>query len=162
VSTETKTTLYEHIKHLHTPRNVNAVHADEQQGINAKVAVTLTHVVGSMQTAYIFIVIALIGLLAILGLLSPIVALLVAWTSQTLIQLVLLPVIMVGQNVLSRHSELQADEAFQTTQRSYNDIEQVMSHLDAQDAKILEILEHLNTQQTRPVRAVKKKTEEQS
>lgn len=155
-------TLYRHMPHKHQARNVNQVHAEEQQSINARVAVTLTHVVGSMQTAYIFIVIALIGLLAILGLLSPIVALLVAWTSQTLIQLVLLPVIMVGQNVLSRHSELQADEAFQTTQRSYQDIEQIMNHLDVQDSKILEILERLDTQQNRPVRAVKKRTEAQA
>lgn len=136
-------TLYTHILHPHKPTNVNEVHAQERQGINDKIAVFLTSVVGSMPTAYSFIVLALIGLFAILGILTPLVALLVAWISQTLIQLVLLPVIMVGQNVLNRHQELQANEMYLTTQKSYSDLEQVMKHLDAQDDAILEILRRL-------------------
>ncbi len=90
-----------------------------------------------MWTAYTFVVLAIIGLFAILGLLSPIVALLVAWPSHTLIQLVLLPIIMVGQNVLGRKTELQADEQFRTTMSTYHDIEQIMLHLSAQDAELL-------------------------
>lgn len=137
--------LYEHKPHPHKPQNVNVLHQAEQaaSGINTSIAIALTNSVGSMWTAYSFVLLALVGLLAILGLLPPIIALLVAWLSQTLIQLVLLPVIMVGQNVLNRKTELQAEEQFQTTQRSYHDIEQIMHHLDAQDQKILEILEKL-------------------
>lgn len=144
--------LFEHTPHHHQPTNVNAAHAEERQGLNDKVAVFLTHTVGNMWTAYSFVVLAFVGLFAILGWLNPIIALLVAWASQTLIQLALLPVIMVGQNVLSRHAELQADEQFSTTQRSYHDIEQIISHLDAQDTKILEILERLELLATKPAR----------
>lgn len=129
--------LFEHKLHPHTPVNVNEQHARELQGINDRIAVFLTRTVGSMQMAYLFICLALVGLLAILGVLSPIVALLVAWLSQTLIQLVLLPVIMVGQNVLNRKSELQTEEAFNTTKKSYHDIEQIMQHLDAQSDELL-------------------------
>ncbi len=137
--------LYEHKPHPHKPQNVNVLHQAEQaaSGINTSIAIALANSEGSMWTAYSFVLLALVGLLAILGLLPPIIALLVAWLSQTLIQLVLLPVIMVGQNVLNRKTELQAEEQFQTTQRSYHDIEQIMHHLDAQDQKILEILEKL-------------------
>lgn len=135
--------LYEHKPHLHKPRNINKQHAQEMQGLNDRIALTLTRGVGSMPVAYSFVVLALIGLLAILGLLPPIVALLVAWFSQTFIQLVLLPVIMVGQNVLNRKQELQNEEAYQATLKSYHDIEQIMQHLDAQDRKILEIAERL-------------------
>jgi hypothetical protein len=46
------------------------------------VAVALTKGVGTMWTAYAFVMLAFIGLFAILGLLNPIVALLVAWASQ--------------------------------------------------------------------------------
>ena len=67
-----------------------------------------------MWTAYTFMALAVVGLMAILGLLSPIVALLVVWISQTFLQLTLLPIIMVGQNVLGRKSELQAEEQFNT------------------------------------------------
>lgn len=129
--------LYEHKPHPHTPQNVNEQHIQELQGLNTRIAIALTRGVGSMQTAYSFVVLALIGLLAILGLLPPIVALLVAWLSQTLIQLVLLPVIMVGQNVLNRKSELQAEEQFNTTQKSYHDIEQIVQHLNAQSEELL-------------------------
>jgi uncharacterized membrane protein len=131
--------LFHHEPHQHQPRNVNRLHEAEQaaSGFNTRVAVGLTKVVGTMWTAYTFVVLAFIGLFAILGLLNPIVALLVAWTSQTFLQLVFLPIIMVGQNVLGRKTELQADEQFNTTMSTYHDIEQIMRHLSAQDAELL-------------------------
>jgi uncharacterized membrane protein len=140
--------LFHHEPHLHQPRNVNKLHADEQAagGLNTKIAIALTNSVGTMWTAYTFAMIAVVGLFAILGVFSPIIALLVAWASQTLIQLVLLPVIMVGQNVLGRKAELQSDEQFRTTMSTYHDIEQIMQHLCAQDAELLrhaKMLEHL-------------------
>ncbi len=140
--------LFERTSHLYVPRNVNALHKAElaAAGVNTRIAVALTHRVGTMWTAYAFAVLAIIGLFAILGVLTPLVALLVAWVSQTFIQLVLLPIIMVGQNVLGRKSELQADEQFNTTQKSYHDIEQIMQHLSAQDDKIVQIIEHLSAQ----------------
>jgi uncharacterized membrane protein len=143
------------LHHQHIPRNVNRVHAEEiaAAGFNTRLAVWLTEHVGTMWTAYIFAVLAIIGLFAILGLLSPIVALLVAWISQTFIQLVLLPIIMVGQNVLGHKSELQADEEYKTTMKSYSDIEAVMKHLDEQDAKII-ALEQLIKAQTDSILAV--------
>lgn len=127
-------------EHKHVPRNVNEVHKSEQTGFNTRLAVLLTRSVGTMPTAYTFVVLAIVGLFAILGLLSPIVAVLVAWTSQTLIQLVLLPVIMVGQNVLSRKSELMAEEQFKTTEKTYHDTELIMARMDKQDENIQEIL----------------------
>ncbi|HJT55895.1 MAG TPA: DUF1003 domain-containing protein [Ktedonobacteraceae bacterium] len=141
--------LYVHVPHPHIPRNVNSVHKAEQEasGFNTRIALSLTKGVGTMWAAYSFAVLAIVGLLAILGILSPLVALLVAWTSQTLIQLCMLPIIMVGQNVLGRKSELMAEEQFQTTQKSYHDIEEIMHHLDAQDEKILAILEQLEQKQ---------------
>jgi uncharacterized membrane protein len=137
--------------HPHQPRNVNKVHKEEQTaaGFNARFAVGLTKRVGTMWTAYTFAVLAIIGLFAILGLLTPVVALLVAWLSQTFIQLVLLPIIMVGQNVLGRHAELIADEQYNTTKKTYADIESVMKHLDDQDALILKIVQKLEIMESK-------------
>ncbi len=133
------TSLFKHTPHPHQPRNVNEVQKEEQaaQGLNTTIAVFLTTRVGTMWAAYSFAVLAIVGLLAILDILPPVVALLVAWGSQTFIQLVMLPIIMVGQNVLGRKSELQADEAFVTTQKTYHDLCEVMDHLSAQDAELL-------------------------
>ena|SRR5258708_240630 len=140
--------LFHHELHQHQPHNVNRLHEAEQaaEGFNTRVAVLLTKSVGTMWTAYSFAVLAFIGLFAILQLLPPILVILIAFISQTFLQLVLLPVIMVGQNVLGRKTELQADEQFNTTMSTYHDIEQVMQHLSAQDAELLrhaKMLEHL-------------------
>lgn len=132
-------TLFKHKKHAYSPMNPNLIHTIEQSSsdINQKLAVRLTRIVGTMWTAYSFMALAFIGLAAILGWLSPLVALLVGWISQTFIQLVLLPVIMVGQNVLSRKQEIQADETYEATLKSFHDIEQIMLHLNAQDEELL-------------------------
>jgi hypothetical protein len=137
--------LFEHRKRLHEPQNVNMLHEAEQTmaGFNQRLAVMLTGWVGSMECAWIFTGIAIIGLLGLLGLLNPFIFLLMQWLSQQFLQLVLLSVIMVGQAVLGRKSSIMADEQFHTTQDTYEDIKDIMKHLSAQDQKIVEILEHL-------------------
>jgi hypothetical protein len=115
----------------HTPRNVNELHRAEQaiSSFNQQLAVALTRLVGSMSTAYLFAILALIGLCGILGLLNPVVVILVSWFSQTFLQLVFLPILSVGQQVLGRHQELQAEEQYQTTQKTYQDAEQMNAAL---------------------------------
>ena len=88
------------------------------EGFNAKVAVIITRGVGTMACAYVFCLIALLSLPAILieaGVLTESdvphfltqagLILIVAWVAQTFIQLVLLSIIMVGQNVQSIASD---------------------------------------------------------
>lgn len=148
--------LYEHAAHDHQPVNVNVAHAEEHTRLNDRIAVVLTRSVGNMWTAYSFILLAVIGLCAILGVLSPLVALLVAWLSQTLIQLVLLPVIMVGQNVLNHKQELQSDEQYQFTLKSYHDIKEMMKHLDIQDEELLRQTALIQKLLSKPVTSRKK------
>lgn len=118
-----------HAPHPHIPRNVNQLHDAEQAvaGINMHIAVALTKGVGTMWTAYAFTVLAIIGLFGILGGLSPIVVLLVAWTSQTFLQLVFLPILAVGQNVLGRKAEIEADEEYERVKKIYADAETIIS-----------------------------------
>ncbi len=131
--------LFRHEPHQHQPRNVNLLMQAEQAtaGFNTKLAVALTQGTGTMWTAYVFAALAIIGLFGLLGWLNPFVFLLTTWISQQFLQLVLLPVILVGQNVLSHKAELQADEQFSTTMSTYHDIEQIMQHLSAQDAELM-------------------------
>jgi hypothetical protein len=133
------TSLFQHNPLPHKPRNVNVQHKAELEasGVNTRIAVGLTKTVGTMWTAYSFAVLAIVGLLAILGVLPPLVALLIVWASQTFIQLVMLPILSVGQNVLGRHAELMAEEQFNTTMKTFHDIEEIMQHLSAQDAELL-------------------------
>jgi len=127
--------LFRHEPHQHQPRNVNALHEAEQQGFNTRLAVWLTRNVGTMACAYLF---AVIGLAGLIGAFTNNVTLVLIFgsISSYFLQLVLLPVILVGGNVLNRHQELQAEETFQTSQHSFHDIEQIMQHLSAQDAEL--------------------------
>ena len=75
--------------------------------INTWVALKITKAVSTMWCAYLFTALALISLPdAIHGG----TATLVAWIAQTFLQLVLLSVIMVGQDVNSAKSELRAEK----------------------------------------------------
>jgi hypothetical protein len=103
---------------MNASRNVNTLHRAEQAaaGFNTKLALLITRGVGTMLCAYLFTVLALIGLLGLLGLLNPFVFLLTTWISQQFLQLVFLPILSVGQNVLGRHAELTADQTYADTE----------------------------------------------
>src|ERR1019366_6773648 len=88
-----------------TPRMLKEAMADVD-GVNAKFAVLITRLVGTMWCAYLFTLIALLGLNAAL---KPGGEGIVAWIAQTFLQLVLLSVIMVGQNVQSIASDKRAE-----------------------------------------------------
>jgi|GEM_PF-429775 len=75
---------------------------------NQKLAARITGAVGTMWCAYIFAGIALISLPAALSTGDPII--IVAWVAQTFLQLVLLSIIMVGQDVQSKGVQQKIDE----------------------------------------------------
>ena len=75
----------------------------DRSGVNERVALWLTAKVGTMWAAYAFTALALVSAPAALT--SGSLVVIVAWLSQALLQLVLLPVIMVGQDVQSRATE---------------------------------------------------------
>ena len=112
--------------HVGQAISIRGLRSDVQRadGINAKIAVFLTNIVGSMWCAYVFAVIALIGLPPAL---KPGGEGLIAWIAQTFLQLVLLSVIMVGQNVQSVASDLRS-------QHTYDDTVQILDRLDVHTA----------------------------
>lgn len=143
---EKQRVLHIHKKHPHVPRNVNDVHKAEQRGFNTRIAVILTNAVGTMWCAYIFFLLSIVGLFGLLGWLNPFTFLLATWVSQQCLQLIFLPILSVGQNVLNRKSELMAQEQFDTTQHSFHDIEEIAQHLSAQDMVLLQHTKTLEEQ----------------
>ncbi|MFX1677007.1 hypothetical protein PWR63_33050 [Paraburkholderia sp. A2WS-5] len=81
----------------------------EHVGLNGKIAVAITNVVGTMWCAYAFAAIALVSLPSAI---QSGVSALVAWLAQTFLQLVLLSVIMVGQKVAAAASDKQALQTY--------------------------------------------------
>jgi cobalamin biosynthesis protein CobD/CbiB len=94
-----------------TPARIKAA-MSEVNGVNAKIAVVITRLVGSMWCAYVFGIIAFLGLPLALkpGGEGPI-----AWIAQTFLQLVLLSVIMVGQAVQSAASDARSEQTYEDT-----------------------------------------------
>jgi hypothetical protein len=122
-------------KALHPSPRVLKEAMGEVDGLNAKIAVLITRLVGTMWCAYLFTVLALVGLPAAL---KPGGEGVVSWIAQTFLQLVLLSVIMVGQNVQS----LAADARSENT---YKDAEVILDRLDVRTQGGLKaILDRLN------------------
>jgi hypothetical protein len=129
--------------HPHKPRNVNYQHQYEHEnsGVNQRIAVGITKATGTMSCAYSFLLLALLGFPALSIWLGPVVAIYVVWISQTLIQLCMLPVLSVGQSVIGRKQELQADEQFSTAEKTFHDCEMIISQnneIIQQNAEIIQ------------------------
>ncbi|MGA9775017.1 MAG: hypothetical protein WBU92_03750 [Candidatus Dormiibacterota bacterium] len=97
---------------------------------NAWLAVKITAGVGSMWCAYLFAVVALIGLPAAL---KPGGEGIIAWIAQTFLQLVLLSIIIVGTNVQSAAADKRAQDTYADAEAVLHEALQIQAHLAAQD-----------------------------
>ena len=101
----------QHIPRLITRNQARqAVHGTGPVGrFNQMVAVAITRGVGTMWAAYLFVLIALVSFPQALGaFLGGDTVTGITWLSQSFLQLVLLPVIIVGQNVIAEAQDQRA------------------------------------------------------
>jgi hypothetical protein len=89
----------------------------------------ITSVVGTMWAAIAFTILAMISLPAALSTGDPVI--IVAWVAQTFLQLVLLPIIMVGQNVQSRKAERRDNETHAAVMAAHRETQQILAELHA-------------------------------
>ncbi len=89
------------------------------QRINSAVGLMITVLVGTMWCAYVFGAIALISLPDNI----PSTQLLIRWISSSFLQLVLLPIIILGQNIQSRAADARATKTFEEVEDARNKIE---------------------------------------
>lgn len=124
----------------HKPQNVNLLFKAEKAaaGFNQRVAIGMTKFFSAMPTFWLIMAWIVLWIFANATIVhfDPLPwPLLLALASVP--QLPLMIVIMVGQGLLGRQQELQAEEQFNTTIKTYHDIEQIMEHLTAQDTELL-------------------------
>lgn len=105
--------------------------ADERVGVNGKIGVFITTVVGTMWAAYLFTILALVSAPAAFASGDKII--IVAWVAQTFLQLVLLPIIIVGQNVQSRAADKRSDQTYKDAEAILAECLELQKHLQAQD-----------------------------
>ncbi|RLU81387.1 hypothetical protein CTZ27_32970 [Streptomyces griseocarneus] len=107
---------------------------------NTKVAIVVTRAVGSMWCAYAF---ALFDLISLPDAVRGGAASIVSWVAQTFLQLVLLSVIMVGQNVQAAAADKRAEATFDDASATLHEVAQLRAHLAAQDALLTRIAEQV-------------------
>jgi hypothetical protein len=108
---------------------------------NARVGLKITLLVGTMWTAYLFTLLALVSAPAALRSGDRII--IVAWIAQTFLQLVLLPIIIVGQNVQANAADARSLATYNDASAVLEEARQIQAHLMVQDAAIQQILERL-------------------
>lgn len=138
--------IYEYVPHPHIARHREKAPvkvADQLptstpvDRFNTWFALKVTSGVGTMWCAYLFAALALISLPAAIR--SGQLIVIIAWIAQTFLQLVLLSIIIVGQNIQSEASDRRAEDTYKDAEAVLHEAKQIQEHLMAQD-KVLEEL----------------------
>jgi hypothetical protein len=142
--------IFDYVPHPHMERRketgapkvataVAQVHGPGLIGrINARVGLKITLVVGTMWCAYLFTLLALVS--APSAFTSGNSLIIIAWIAQTFLQLVLLPIIIVGQNVQAAAADARSQATYDDAAAVLEEAKQIQAHLAAQDAAIEKIL----------------------
>ena len=109
---------------------------------NARFGLRITLVVGTMWMAYLFTVIALF---ALPDAIKQGTYFIIVWLSSSFLQLVLLPIIIVGQNIQARAADKRSEDTYKDAEAVLKESEEIQKHLLAQDEAISSILQRLET-----------------
>ena len=132
------------------PKNVNVVHRNRLSKLD-KLALFVTNRVGTMGFFLIIFSWTILWLswniVAPKNLrFDPYPAFVLWLFISNLIQLHLLPLIMIGQNIQTKHAQLRAEHDFETDKKAEKEIETILLHLENQQKLMLQILKKLEDQ----------------
>jgi len=145
-----KSTLFEHVRHPHTPHNVNALH-DGQMSAGNRIADQVAAFIGSWRfiigQGAMMAVWVVVNTLVFFHVFQfdayPFVFLYLAMSAEAAFSA---PIIMMSQNRQAAKDRLIADETHSSALKDEEETRQVMEHLMAQDAELLkqtqELLRH--------------------
>jgi len=114
-------------------RNVNKEHKDSLTK-SQKIALFITNHIGTIEFAIFCVILASIPLV------WKSTMTVILYISSGYLQLVFLPLIMVGQNLQSRHSEKRAEADYELNVKNDQQIKSILEKLEKQDEMIKEIL----------------------
>jgi uncharacterized membrane protein len=145
-------TSLQHIKDSHIPyRNANIRHKEKLTRLD-RLALWITKKVGSMGFFMLVFVWTATWLswntLAPAHLrFDPFPAFVLWLFISNMLQIFLMPLIMVGQNLQSKHSEIRAEEDYLINKKAELEIETILVHLENQNKLMLQILAHIEKEQ---------------
>jgi hypothetical protein len=136
--------IYEYVQHPRTtlhltgraprPPKVN----DGRVGLNGRIGLLITTLVGTMICGYVFAIIALISLPSAIT--SHNLTVIIAWVSSNFLQLVLLPIIIVGQNLQAKATDTRAVQTYEDAEAVLHEAMQIQQHLQAQDLVLEQLM----------------------
>jgi hypothetical protein len=133
--------LFRYVPHPHIAARRGqppATTSDERVGVNGKIGVFITTIVGTMWAAYLFTALALVSMPSAVKSHDKII--IVAWIAQTFLQLVLLPIIIVGQNVQARAADKRSQQTYHDAEAILHECLELQAHLQAQDRVLGDLL----------------------
>ena len=107
-----------------------------------------------MWAAYVFVALSLVSLPGAIATKNTVI--IVGWIAQTFLQLVLLPVIIVGQNLQAAESEKRAIATYEDAGAILEEAKEIQSHLTAQDAALNHLVDRLEALEAKLIKASKK------
>lgn len=147
---------YEYQQHPHAEKRKENAPSDAEapaRNLNERIGLGITRRVGTMWAAYAFLALTLVSLPAAIA--SGDTLVIVAWIAQTFLQLVLLPIIIVGQNIQAAASERRAIATYEDAGAILEEAKEIQIHLGDQDKALshlidrIEILEKQIAKQTK-------------
>jgi hypothetical protein len=148
--------IYSYVPHRRTKAKMAGVagpvkvvdqmpHGNPAARFNQWFAVKVTAGVGTMWCAYAFAALALVSLPSAIA--SGSAVTLVSWISQTFLQLVLLSVIIVGQNVLAAAADKRAEATYDDADAVLHEAVKIQEHLLAQDEVLQDLVSKASARQ---------------
>ena len=140
---------YQYTQHPHVEnrkaQHPSKLNADADAGVvgatkltlNQRFGLAITKSVGTMWAAYAFFALSLVSLPA--ALMTGDTLIIINWLAQTFLQLVLLPIIIVGQNLQAAKTEIRAIATYEDATAILEEAKQIQHHLEAQDQTLQRI-----------------------
>jgi hypothetical protein len=130
-----------HIEARKAKKPVDKATAGAPKSLNEKLGLGITKRVGTMWAAYLFFALTLVSLPSVIMKGDSIQ--IVAWIAQTFLQLVLLPIIIVGQNIQAAAAEKRAILTYEDAAAVLEEAIKIQKHLDHQDKYLENLVDRL-------------------
>jgi hypothetical protein len=133
---------YQYKQHPHVATRKHPAEKVRSIGVNERIGLWVTKRVGTMWAAYAFFGLSLVSLPAAIASGNEIV--IVSWVAQTFLQLVLLPIIIVGQNIQAASSEERAIATYEDAGAILEEAKEIQAHLAEQDKALAKLIKKLD------------------
>jgi len=144
---------YQYTQHPHVEnrkaQHPSKLNADADGGVlgankltlNQRFGLAITKSVGTMWAAYAFFALSLVSLPA--AIMTGDTVVIIAWVAQTFLQLVLLPIIIVGQNLQAAKTEVRAIATYEDATAILEEAKEIQAHLADQDKALSHLIDKM-------------------